>query len=97
MIGRSACLYGEVWATRVVRRSIAAWLGARLRYRDIAQQAAQQPALCTAERTGLTGRTRRSPPTPQSTSRGVVEAARAAGAGPSAAQRGRGGRRATRP
>ena len=30
------------------------------RYRHIAQQAAQQPALCTAGGTGLTGRTRRS-------------------------------------
>jgi hypothetical protein len=42
-------------ALSVVRRTIAAWLGARLRYRDIAQQAARQPARCTAEGTGPTG------------------------------------------
>ena len=88
---------GALISTRVVRRTIAAWLGVRLRYRDIAQQAAQQPALCTAGGTGLTGRTRRSPPTRRSTSRGAVGAARAAGAGPAAAERGRAGRRAARP
>jgi hypothetical protein len=89
-----SCIVARVMS--VVRRTIAAWLDARPRYGDIAQQAAQQPALCTAEGTRPTGRTRRGPLTHRSTSRRAVGAARAAGAGPSAAERGRAGRRAAR-
>lgn len=89
-----SCIVARVMS--LVRRTIAAWLDAPLRYRDIAQQAAQQPALCTAEGMGLTGRTRPGPLTRRSTSRRAVGAPRAAGPGPSAAERGRAGRRAAR-
>jgi hypothetical protein len=78
---------------------MAAWRDVRHRYKDIAQQAALRPALYTALATGptgLTGRTRLRPPTPRRTGRRAV-GARAAGAGPSVAERGRGGRRAARP
>ena len=75
------------------------WRDVRHRYKGIAQQAVPQPALYMAVATGLTGltaRTRLRPPTHRPTSRGAAVAAPAAGAGPSAAERGPAGRRATR-
>ena len=86
------CLATFASVMSVVRRTIAAWLDARLRYRDIERQAAQQPALCTAEGTGPTGTTG---PTRRGRSSSPVYRSQSNGGGTSIAGRSAGG--STRP
>ena len=56
-VAEALCVFARVDFARTP--TMVAWRDVRLRYKDIAHQAVQQPALYTAEATGLTGLTLR--------------------------------------